>query len=187
MQVIAKEEFLIKSYKYISELKKKLFIYPTDTIYGIGCDATNEELVTKVRELKESNQPFSIIPPSMHWVVEHCEEEPRLKEWMKKLPGPYTLILTLKNRHAVAPSVTHGKNTIGIRIPDHWFTKVVQMLEVPIITTSANKTGENFMTKVDDLSKEFHQHVDYVIDEGEKKGKPSTLVHFKEDVEVKER
>ena len=187
MRIIAKEEFLSKSLRFIKEIKDKIFVYPTDTIYGIGCDATNDELVKKVRQLKGSKIPFSIITPSIKWVFENCEEDKRLEGWMKKLPGPYTLVLKLKNSRAISKEVTHGTDTIGVRIPDHWFTKVVHMLEVPIITTSANKAGENFMTSIEDLNKEIKEKVDYVIDEGPIKGRPSTLIHFKEDIEVKER
>jgi len=187
MRIIPKEEFLINSFRFIKEIKNKVFIYPTDTIYGIGCDATNDELVKKIRQLKNSKQPFSIIPPSVEWIFENCEKDPRLKNWIKKLPGPYTFILKLKNPEAVSKETTNKKNTIGIRIPDHWFTKVVQMMEKPVITTSANKTGENFMKSAEDLNNEIKEKVDYIIDEGEINGKPSTLVHFEKEIEVKKR
>ncbi len=187
MRIIPKEEFLINSFRFIKELKGKIFIYPTDTIYGIGCDATSDELVRKIRQLKNSNQPFSIIPPNAEWIFENCEQEKRLKDWIKKLPGPYTFILKLKNKSAVSKEATNGMNTIGVRIPDHWFTKVVNMMEVPIITTSANKTGENFMKSIDDLNRDIKDSVDFIIDEGEKAGSPSTLVHFEERIKIKER
>lgn len=187
MRLIPKEEFLKNSFRFIKEIANKTFIYPTDTIYGIGCDATNNELVKKIRTLKNSTQPFSIIAPSLKWIFENCEEDSRLKEWIPRLPGPYTFILKLKNKNAVSKEATNGLETIGVRIPDHWFTKVVHMMEKPIITTSANKTGENFMISVENLNKEIKSGVDYIIDEGEINGKPSTLIHFDKNIELKER
>jgi L-threonylcarbamoyladenylate synthase len=187
MRVITKDEFVGNSFRFIREIKDKLFIYPTDTIYGIGCDATNDELVKKIRKIKNTNQPFSIIPPSVDWIFQNCDPDPRLKEWMKKLPGPYTFILPLKNKDAISPAVILGIDSIGIRIPKHWFTKVVHMLEIPIITTSANKTGDNFMTSLDDLNPDIMHQVDFIIDEGIKKSRPSTIIHFKKDIEIKER
>ena len=80
----------------ISELIKSIFIYPTDTIYGIGCNAEESKLVEKIREIKNRDKkPFSIIAPSIKWILENCETTE--KEISKYLPGPYTLILKKKN------------------------------------------------------------------------------------------
>lgn len=73
-----------------------IFIYPTDTVYGIGCDAGNSKSVAKVREIKQTKQPFSVIAPSKKW-IKH-----KLKimhtEYLKRLPGQYTLIFTKKRK-----------------------------------------------------------------------------------------
>ena len=167
--------------------KGAVFIYPTDTIYGIGCNALDKKAVDKIRQLKERpTNPFSIIAPSKKWITENCIITKEAKEWLNKLPGPYTLILKLKNKNAIAKSVNQGEETIGIRIPNHWFSGVVQELGFPIVTTSANRSGRPFMTTLEDLDSTIKDGVDFIIDEGEKKGRPSKIVNLVEG-KIKER
>ena len=75
---------------------EKIYVYPTDTIYGIGCDATNDKLVLKIRSIKKRDEkPFSIIAPSKDWIKNNFEIiHP---EYLDKLPGPYTLVMKPKN------------------------------------------------------------------------------------------
>lgn len=187
MRIINKDE-LKHEPKLINELKKSIFIYPTDTIYGIGCDATNHELVAKIREIKKSfGQPFSIIIPNKNLIYEFCETNEKTKEYVDKLPGQYTIILKVK-KSFTAGNVNPTGNTMGVRIPDHWFYTYVKKMKVPVITTSANLSGGDIMTSIDDLNSEIKKKVDFIIDDGEIKGKPSTLINLsKGDVEVKER
>lgn len=154
-----------------------IFIYPTDTIYGIGCDATNDELVRRVRELKERDErPFSVIAPSKQWIREHCIVHDEGEEWLAKLPGPYTLILKLKEPSFAA--VTTGIGTLGVRIPENWFSSVVAELNIPVVTTSVNRTGEAHMTSLADLPPALEQRVDLIIDDGPLLGRPSTIVRL---------
>lgn len=201
MKIFNKEEFEQVEHSMLTELKKEVFIYPTDSIYGIGCDATNSELVNKVRELKNSNtQPFSVIIPNKEWIVENCEIPPHAEEWIEKLGSlaviddeekAISLILKLKNKDAVASNVLQGFDSISVRMPDHWFTSFVGKLQVPIVTTSANPTGGNFMTKIENLHERVKAGVKYCIYEGEKHGSPSTLINLasmsEKDVAIKKR
>jgi L-threonylcarbamoyladenylate synthase len=179
--ILNKDEFNHQRVFFTKKLKDSVFIYPTDTIYGIGCDATNPALVKRVRALKKSDKPFSVIAPSRAWVEENCKVTPLAKDWFAKLPGPYTLIIRLKNKKAVAGNVNPGKDTLGIRVPDNWFSDIVKAMDVPVVTTSANVTGENFMTCLDDLSFELKAGVDIIITDGTIKGRPSTLVTIDDD------
>ena len=89
-----------------------VFIHPTDTIYGIGCDAQNSGSVKKVRKLKgRAANPFSVIAPSLDWVNENCIVTRQGEEWLDKLPGPYTLIFKLKN-NCVAKEVNPNLKTL---------------------------------------------------------------------------
>ena len=102
MQTLSKEELELRIEEVVNKIKEgKLFIHPTDTIYGIGCDATNPHAVEKVKELKKrpKNSALSIIAPSKDWIRENCELTKEATEWLGKLPGPYTLILKLKNKN----------------------------------------------------------------------------------------
>jgi L-threonylcarbamoyladenylate synthase len=180
MENISKEQFSSEKEKYLNMIKQgSIFIYPTDTIYGIGCDATNEKSVKKIREAKQrSSKPFSVIAPSKDWILENCEINNNAKEWLDKLPGPYTLILKLKNKAAIATSVNSGQETLGIRIPDNWFSEVVAELNIPIITTSVNITGKQYMTSSEDIEGSVKEKTDFMIYEGKKKGNPSTVINL---------
>ena len=193
MEIITPEEVEIKKEDLRKRIfKGEIFIYPTDTIYGIGCNALNSSAVKKIREIKQRKEtPFSVIAPSAQWVKENLEVTDEAKEWLTKLPGPYTLILKTKES-PVAKEVAPGKDSLGIRVPKHWISDFVKFLDIPIITTSVNITDEPFMTKVDDLDMDINDSirhkVSFVIDEGEITGRPSKLVHLEgEEVKIRER
>lgn len=191
MQTLSKEELQLRMLEIGSKIKEgKLFIHPTDTIYGIGCDASNPEAVEKVREIKKrpKNSAMSIIAPSKNWIQENCEITKEAQEWFTKLPGPYTLILKLKNKKIIADNVAPGMDSVGVRMPDHWISNFVEGIGAPIITTSANVSGKSFMTSMADLDNDLKGGIEFAIYEGEKKGKPSILVNLSKDkTEVKER
>lgn len=164
-----------------------VFISPTDTIYGLSCDATNNTAVERIRTIKQRpTQPLSIWAPSKEWIIKNCRLTSKSKKWLDKLPGPYTLLLTLKNTAALAPNVTCGQTTIGVRIPDHWFSDVVKKINIPLITTSANIHSEPHMTSLETLNPLVKSKVDFVIYEGEKTARPSTIVDVENET-VKER
>ena len=168
--------------KDLDKLKGSIFIYPTDTIYGIGCDATKTSLVKKIREIKHrDDKPFSVIAPSINWIEEHCEVNKIAKEYLAKLPGPYTFILKLKDQ-AVSTEVT--KETIGLRIPDHWFTELIQQLNIPIVTTSVNLTGQAPLMDPEDLDPKIAKQVDFFINEGPKKGTPSKVIDLTNEPKI---
>lgn len=154
-------------------LDGKIFIYPTDTIYGIGCNALDKKAVKKIWDIKkrDGDKPLSIIAPSFDWIKKHCIVDFDIKKY---LPGPYTLILKKKD-----PSfLKHVSKTdsLGVRIPACKFSEKVKKAGVPFITTSVNLSGEPFAVKIKDVVKEIKNKVDRIIDNGELNGKPSTLI-----------
>ncbi|MCB9358769.1 threonylcarbamoyl-AMP synthase [Candidatus Woesearchaeota archaeon] len=181
----SKAEFELRSDAIVDQIVQgSIFIHPTDTIYGIGCDATSTEAVHKLREIKSRyTRPFSIMVPDKTWIRQNCEVNDQVIEWIKKLPGPYTLILKLKNKDAIAPEVNNGLDTIGIRLTDHWIQKGVELLGRPVVTTSANRVGNDFMTSIENLDPEIKSKTDFIIYEGEKLGRPSTIVDLTKDPE----
>lgn len=178
MEQLSKEDTLVRKEEIISAIKKgALFIYPTDTIYGIGCDATNTSSVEKIRELKKREEkPFSVIVPNKGWIEEVCGhiDENRLS----LLPGPYTFFLPLIDKEAVAKNVSGGES-LGVRIPDHWFTKIVQESGAPFITTSVNVTNEPHMERVEDVPQEILNEVDFVVYEGPIVGESSKKIDLR--------
>lgn len=189
MRIVTKDEFKLNKEEFAAKVEDgEIFIYPTDTIYGIGCDATNERAVLKLRNIKrQHDRPLSIIAPSIEWIRKNCIVNKEVEEWLKKLPGPYTLVLKLKNKDAIAKSV-NDTGSIGVRIPDHHINKFVSFLGFPIITTSANISGKSFMTSIDDLDPEIRSRIDFFIDEEDIQGRPSTIIFLdKEKIEIKKR
>lgn len=120
-------------------------VYPTDTVYGLGVNALDEKAVKKVFEIKKRDfkKPISIIVRDIKMakeVANFAQSTERILE--KILPGPVTVILFKKK---ILPDIlTGGSNKIGIRIPDHKFTKaLMEKLDFPITTTSANISGKS--------------------------------------------
>ncbi len=190
MIILNKNEILIHKDKIKKEIKSgSVFIYPTDTIYGIGCNAQDDKAVKRIRKIKERyEQPFSVISPSKEWILKNCDFNKVHLKWLDKLPGAFTFILKLKNKKAVSKQVNPNIETLGVRIPKHWFTEIVEETDVPIVTTSVNKSGEEYMTSLEDLDSEIKKAVDYIFYDGQKIGRPSTIVIFNKDkAEIKER
>jgi len=189
MRVISKEIYEKEKQQLLSRIQEgAVFIYPTDTIYGIGCDATDPEAVMTLRRIKKRDKkPFSVIAPSKIWITQNCHVPD--KTWLDKLPGPYTFILRLKNKDAVCSEVNPLDNgTLGVRIPNHWIREIPALLGSPLVTTSANILGEDFMTNLEDLNETVNNEVDFIIYEGEKKQRPSKIVDMtKEKVIIIER
>jgi tRNA threonylcarbamoyl adenosine modification protein (Sua5/YciO/YrdC/YwlC family) len=155
-----------------------VIVYPTDTIYGIGCTALDERTVKRLRAIKgRGSKPFSIIAPGKAWIRGNCLVSRAAAGYLKKLPGPYTLILPLK-RKCVAPSVAPDSKALGVRIPKHWFASVVAEAGVPFVTTSVNPAGAPHMTSVEDADAGVLAKADYLVYEGPKRGKPSRVIDF---------
>ncbi len=189
VEILTKTELKLR----LEEISEKItqgciFICPTDTVYGISCNALKKEAVEKVRSIKTGrpSAPFSVIVPSLDWVKKNCAVSIKAKSWLQKLPGPYTLVLPLKNKLALANNVAPDVDTIGIRYPDHWFTELVSKIGIPLITTSANRTGEPFMTSLENIDPLVENNVELIIYEGPKDGKPSKII-YADKGEVRER
>lgn len=179
MRILTKLQFLREKEIWINKLKAgAIFMYPTDTIYGIGCDATNKSSIDLIRKAKNRDEkPFSVIAPSQQWIEQNCTISENAKEWLKKLPGPYTLILPLVNLKAIAPNVIDTNQNIGVRIPKHWWSDIVAESGRPVVTTSVNLSNQPPATSVWNVQFQLKQYIDFAIDEGEKKGPPSTIVN----------
>jgi L-threonylcarbamoyladenylate synthase len=185
MQIVTQVEFYREKY-FFSEMIRNgsVIVYPTDTIYGLGCNAMLSEPVIKIRQLKARwDKPFSVIAPSKEWILENCVID-RYNKWLANLPGKYTIILKMK-RKCVAKEVNIGLNTLGVRIPKHWISGIVAELNLPIITTSVNKTGSDFMTSLEDIDNDIKNSAELIIYEGEKNGTPSEIINLIKEKEIK--
>ncbi|MBI2647496.1 threonylcarbamoyl-AMP synthase [Candidatus Woesearchaeota archaeon] len=189
MRIFNFDEFKLEKEAIVDAIiNGAIFIHPTDTIYGIGCNAQNSKSVRKIRELKSrTSNPFSVIVPSLEWVHENCIVKKESEEWLRKLPGPYTLIFNLKNNNCVAKEVNPRLNSLGIRIPNHWIKNIVSEADVPVVTTSVNRSNEDYMTSLEDLEPAIKGGIDFVLYEGKKEGKPSKIVDLTGGIKFIER
>jgi tRNA threonylcarbamoyl adenosine modification protein (Sua5/YciO/YrdC/YwlC family) len=189
MRKLGREDVKVDEQEIIRLMQKgSIFIYPTDTIYGIGCNAQNFKSVKKIRKLKDRpKNPFSVIAPSIGWIRENFYINAEAEKWLKKLPGPYTFIMKLRDKVCVSKETNPGIDTLGVRMPDHWISKLVAKAGIPFVTTSVNKSGQEYMTSLEDLDDSIKEGVDIIFYEGKKDGKPSKIVDITGKVRVIKR
>lgn len=173
-----------KTIRQIVEKIKKgaVFIYPTDTVYGIGCDITNKkalEKVAKLKGIKLEKAHFSIICHDLSHLSDYIKQidSPTFKLLKRTLPGAFTYILNANN---TVPKIFNSKKkTIGIRVPDANIARdIVKELGNPIVSTSLKEDDDIIEYKTDpELIYEKYQNlVDFVIDGGYGDNIASTVV-----------
>lgn len=162
-----------------------LLIYPTDTVYGLGCDITNTkalEKVAKIKGVKLEKANFSFICHDLSNLSDYVKQidTPTFKILKRALPGPYTFILPGNNQ---LPKEFKKKKTVGIRVPDNNIIReIVKMLGNPIITTSIHDEDEllEYSTDPELIFEKWQNQVDMVIDGGYGDNTPSTIVDLSE-------
>ena len=180
-----KNEKLVVS-KAIEVMNKGgIILYPTETVYGIGCDARNEKTVRKIAQFKKrnNNKPnFSVGVANKNSVkkyVKLCEKSKTLID--RLLPGPFTIIL--ESNKKILPDM----DTIGIRIPEKsFFSHLLTSYKMAIVTTSANLKGKITPNCFAEIEKEVLDFVDYAIDgQCTKYKEGSTIINAtREDYEI---
>lgn len=156
-----------------------LIIFPTDTVYGIACNAFSEPAIRKLYLAKNRSfdNPIGVLTDSINkinLVVDKINDVE--KELMKKyFPGNLTIIFD-KNAN-VSDLLTANKSTIGVRIPDHKIAlEILASYPYPLATTSVNLAGGKEGTSLDDFLDTFQDKVDIIIDGGKTTNVPSTIV-----------
>jgi len=176
-----------KAIKKVIEVLKKggLIIYPTDTVYGLGCDITNVkalERIAKIKGIKLERSNFSFICHDLSNLSDYVTQidTSTFKLLKRTLPGPYTFILP------GASSLPHPfkkKKTVGIRIPDNSIAlEIVKSLGNPIVSTSIHDEDEllEYTTDPELIFEKWSSKVDLVIDGGFGDNTPSTVVEVKD-------
>lgn len=156
----------------------EVIVYPTDTLYGFGVDATNTEAIHKLNRLKGRIQPLSIVLESVEHLHDFAEFNDEIETQMNELfPGRYTALLPAKECD-LSPFVQNGSPKIGVRIPNHFFpVKLVKLLGKPIITTSINRHGNDPLNDVTQVEIDF-PNVDIFEDSDHSTSKGSTIIDF---------
>ncbi len=158
-----------------------IIIYPTDTVYGLGCDITNQKAVEKIirlKGLKSKEAHFSFICSDLSHIADFARvSNPTFKLMKKNLPGPFTFILPGMNK--VPDYFISKRKTVGIRIPDNSIPiEIVKELGNPIMTTSIKDDDEvvEYTTDPELIHERYQDIVDIVIDGGYGDNVPSTVV-----------
>ncbi len=155
----------------------KILIYPTDTLYGIGCNAEKTESVERIMKAKERNsdKPLSIIAPSKEWISENTKITSDYVKFVNDLlPGPYTVILKAKAKMKI-PFVISKEGKIGIRIPRNEFCDFIRSQGFPFVTTSVNVSEKEPVFWIKEIPARIMTIADYVIDAGEIHGHASRV------------
>jgi L-threonylcarbamoyladenylate synthase len=154
-----------------------LVVYPTDTVYGLGCDPFNVTAVKQVFKVKgEREKPLPILASS----IDHVEKIASLSQKAEKIarwfwPGPLTLIVPKK---PILPEVvTCNPNSVGVRVPNHAVAlRLINLSNGLLVGTSANKTGEKPSQTAPEAARQLGEEVDVILDDGPTTlGVPSTV------------
>lgn len=157
-----------------------IVIYPTDTVYGIGCDLFNKRAIEKIYEIKQRSkkQPFSIICADLKDISNYASVSNYAYKIMRRLlPGPYTFILEASR---LVPKILMPKRkAVGIRVPDNTIClALVRELGHPIISTSVTIRENEVLSDPVDVEEEFKRRVDMVIDGGVIIPEESSVISF---------
>jgi len=160
-----------------------IIIYPTDTVYALGCDITQAraiEKICKLKNIKPEKSNFSFVCSDLSHLSSFCKAIPNhvFRVMKRALPGPYTFILEANNN--VPKLLKHNKKTVGIRVPDNAICRsIVELLGNPLISTSLHDTSDDILEYFSDpeiIHSNYQDKVDMVIDGGFGNIYPSTII-----------
>jgi len=155
-----------------------VIIYPTDTVYGIGCDIFNKEALERVYDIKHDagTKLFSFICPDLKDISKYAKVSDFAYKSMKKLlPGPYTFVLPAARE--VPKKLWTKRNTVGIRVPNHPVAlTLVKELGNPIVSTSVSTRKGEVLFDPSEIQAIFNSQVDLMLATGALEGKPSSIV-----------
>ena len=160
-------------------------IFPTDTVYGIGCNALDITALEKLYELKERNfnKPINILVSNPNMINKFVKNINKIKKKLIKLFWPGALTIIFNKSNIVPKILTAGLDTVGIRMPNNKIAiEIIDKLGVPIAASSANISGKVPATNINNIIKDnFNNKIDFIINDGETYNIPSTIVRVEND------
>ncbi len=155
-----------------------IIVYPTDTVYAIGCDALNNQAIERIcslKAMKSAKTNLSIICSDISEVSQYAKFDNLQFRLMKNnLPGPFTFILPAMSK---LPKAFKGRRTVGIRIPENKIaTAIEQELGHPILTTSVPAQDDDYRCEPELIAESLGNFVDIVVDSGRGGLVPSTVI-----------
>lgn len=168
--------------KAVSILKDGgVIIYPTDTVYGIGCDIFNKDALERIFAIKNDSKLFSFVCSDLKDIAKYAKVSDYAYRTMKHLlPGPYTFILPAAK--LVPKKLWSKRKTVGIRIPNNQITmKLVGELGNPIISTSTTNRKGEVIYDPNEIQNIFSTQVDLMLSMGPLMGEPSSVVDISDE------
>ncbi|MFN5294008.1 MAG: L-threonylcarbamoyladenylate synthase, partial [Flavobacteriales bacterium] len=171
--------------------KGGIIVYPTDTVYSMGCDMLNSKALERlalIKQIKLEKANFSLICHDLSHLTEYSKQlsNPVFKLMRNSLPGPYTFILEASK--AIPKIFSDKKKTVGIRVPDNTIARsIVQALGNPIVSTSVHDDDAiiDYTTDPELIAEKWGNRVDLVIDGGMGGLEPSTIIScVNDEIEV---
>ena len=156
-----------------------IIVYPTDTLYGFGVDATNENSINQLNKLKNRKGPISVIAPDKNVVSTWIDIPTNEKDKALENLTPHRTIIYPVRKEVVNSLIIGPENTLGIRIPAHPFCiSLAKQCNVPITTTSVNRKGEFPKSNSNDILESFGNSIDLIIDDGKLSGPASSIYKY---------
>ena len=166
-----------------------VIVYPTDSVYAFGCSIRSPKAIERLRALSgKKGDEFSIVCPDLSTISAYARVDNAVFKVLKRnLPGPFTFVLNASGK--VPDKFLEKRKTVGVRIPDHEFCRrILRGLGRPVVSTSANISGEATPAGLAEVSREIIDGVDFVVNprfEGKPTKKASSIIAFGEGGEVK--
>ncbi len=155
-----------------------VIIYPTDTVYGFGCDIFNHDALQRIYDIKHESgtKLFSFICPDLKDISKYAKVSDYAYKTMKKLlPGPYTFVLPAARE--VPKTLWTKRKTVGIRVPDNQIAlTLAKELGNPIVSTSVTKRKGELLFDPEEIRSIFNPHVDLMLSTGALEGTPSSII-----------
>lgn len=182
--VTPQQRFMNKAVEIIKE--GGIIIYPTDTVYGLGCDIFNKEALERLMSIKHDSvsKLLSFVCSDLKDIAKYARVSDYAYRTMKHLlPGAYTFVLPAAKE--VPKKLWTKRNTVGIRVPNHQITlSLVKEIGNPIISTSVTNRMGDVLTDPEEIKSIFNTQVDLMLSVGHLRGTPSSVIDLSDDQPV---
>jgi tRNA threonylcarbamoyl adenosine modification protein (Sua5/YciO/YrdC/YwlC family) len=165
-----------------------VIIYPTDTVYGIGCSIFDTRAIERIYQIKrqDADKPFSFVCSDLSHISEFAKVSNSSYRLMKQLiPGPYTFILPASRLKQLPKSLISSRKTVGIRVPENEICRqIVKELGHPILNASVTIGDDEIVSDPEEIKRHFEKQVDVILDGGNSLTEFSTILDLTEDQPV---
>ena len=158
-----------------------IIVYPTDTIYGFGCNAKDNLAIKKLNKIKRRASPMSILAPNVQTASDWMDISSKHKKFARNIIRKSNTVIVPSKKNVCSKLIKGKNNSVGIRISNHPFCKNLALVcSFPITTTSVNRTGEEPMTDPENIAKEFNNELNLIIEDKIIDGSASKIYLFQD-------